>query len=496
MKKMLALMLILAALLGVCASAEATALNMPENIGENYNPYYIQRYGDTLYFVDMQQTDPDDYDSYIHTLYAMDASGSVTQIGESRKSAREYSFDDGYSYMTDATSYNGYGDMTVYADHIYFIGTDDTAGTYTTHSKYWNDGQDADFTSTYQGTACVYRMDLDGGNLVKLIPNLGNGEAHLAIANDRIAVSTCYMNNFFVYDFVNFMICDMDGNVIKTFENSADPTEYNGYMDDNQYQLIVQGILTDGEEIYASLSDSEGDFASSRLAKVSDINNELFLEAYFVNSVKADNGAIVYFTSAAQDVYWDDVMATTLTLRVYENGESRILAYIPEQYGEGWEQRLCVIGDMAYYINEDVLLRVSLSGGEVMRYENGAFVAAPECNPEYYNGSAGAVSIIGGADGPTAVFIAGKADEDFYLLPDSDTRKYDRSELEQYDTETLGLMRNEILARHGYPFKKEVYRSYFESKPWYTRNEKFEYNMLNEIEMANVETIKKIEASR
>ena len=57
-------------------------------------------------------------------------------------------------------------------------------------------------------------------------------------------------------------------------------------------------------------------------------------------------------------------------------------------------------------------------------------------------------------------------------------------------------MRNEILARHGYPFKKEAYRNHFESMPWYTRDENFEYGMLNSIEMKNVETIKAIEGSR
>lgn len=495
MKKLLALLLALTVMLGAYAFAEAEALNMPENIDTRYYPLYIQRYGDTLYFVDEQLTDAD-ADVYTHTLYAMDASGNVKQLGESRKKAYQIAFDEGFSYITDLTQFNGYGDMTVYQDHIYFIGTDDTVGSYTTHSKYW-DGGDSDFTSNYEGTACVYRMDLDGGNLVKLIGNLGNGAAHLAIANDRIAVSSCYMNNFFVYDFVNFMLCDMDGNVLKTYENPADITESSGYMEGAQYQLIVQGILTDGEEIYASLSDSEGDFASSRFVKVSDIDHELYLEAYFVPSLRAENGAFVYFTSAAQDVYWDDNMSSTLTLRVYENGESRILAYIPEQYGEGWNQRLAIIGDQVYYIGDQVMLSVPLSGGEVMRLENGAFVSAPECNSEYFENTANAaVAIIGGADGPTAIFVAEKENEDFYFLPDSNTREYSRSELEQYDTEMLGFMRNEILARHGYPFKKEAYRTYFEGMSWYTRNEDFEYNMLNAIEMANVETIKAIEESR
>ena len=54
-------------------------------------------------------------------------------------------------------------------------------------------------------------------------------------------------------------------------------------------------------------------------------------------------------------------------------------------------------------------------------------------------------------------------------------------------------MRNEILARHGYPFQKEKYQTYFGEKSWYTIDPDFDYNSLNSIEMANVETIKGLE---
>jgi len=444
--------------------------------------------------VDEQPDGSGEYDAYIHTPYAMEASGKITQLGESKRYAREYYYgDDDYSYMVNLTHYNGYSDMTVYDGYIYFIGTDDTAGSYTTHTPYWEDGKITDFTSTYDGTACVYRMDLDGNNLKKLVSGLGNGPAHLDIANGCMAVSSCYLNNFFVYDFVDFMFYDLQGNYIGGYENPVDEESY-AYMDGAQFNLIVEGIQTDGKDIYASLSDSEGDFASSRLVKIPDIENELFLEAYFVPSVMADNGAIVYFTSDADDVFWDENMADTLTLRVYENGESRILAHIPAEYGEGWTQQLAVIGDVVYFIGDNATLRVSLGGGDVFRLENGSFVHAPECNPDYY----APVIVLGGADGPTAIYVTEEAEEEelFYFLPDSDTREYSRSELEGYDTETLGFMRNEILGRHGYPFKKEAYRNHFESMPWYTRDENFEYGMLNSIEMKNVETIKAIEGSR
>ena len=64
-----------------------------------------------------------------------------------------------------------------------------------------------------------------------------------------------------------------------------------------------------------------------------------------------------------------------------------------------------------------------------------------------------------------------------------------------HDDYTLSLIRNEIFARHGYVFKKEEYRNYFNSMPWYTPNPSFSgsVNDLNSIEKYNVELIKSLE---
>ena len=61
-----------------------------------------------------------------------------------------------------------------------------------------------------------------------------------------------------------------------------------------------------------------------------------------------------------------------------------------------------------------------------------------------------------------------------------------------YDSRTLRLMRNEIMARHGYaPFKSQELRDYFESKPWY--NPASENISLTAVEKINVELIKLVE---
>lgn len=60
--------------------------------------------------------------------------------------------------------------------------------------------------------------------------------------------------------------------------------------------------------------------------------------------------------------------------------------------------------------------------------------------------------------------------------------------------EQLRLMRNEILARHGYTFKSKDLRDYFSSKWWYKPGTNNAAIKLNIIEQTNVELIKSEEA--
>ncbi|RDY26490.1 YARHG domain-containing protein [Romboutsia weinsteinii] len=89
------------------------------------------------------------------------------------------------------------------------------------------------------------------------------------------------------------------------------------------------------------------------------------------------------------------------------------------------------------------------------------------------------------------------ADEssNYYFIPDSDRRHLTSSELSCYDKDSLGFIRNEIFARHGYIFKTEPYKSYFNSMPWYIPNlyASGSVSSLNSIEKANVNLILKFE---
>lgn len=83
-----------------------------------------------------------------------------------------------------------------------------------------------------------------------------------------------------------------------------------------------------------------------------------------------------------------------------------------------------------------------------------------------------------------------------YVLPDSQTRVLNRSDLEKLDLQQLYLARNEIFARHGYEFSSELLANYFSSMDWYRVRLGFKNPNLSATEGRNVELIKSVEAAK
>lgn len=86
-----------------------------------------------------------------------------------------------------------------------------------------------------------------------------------------------------------------------------------------------------------------------------------------------------------------------------------------------------------------------------------------------------------------------------YVLADSATRGYSRSELEKLSNHDLFIARNEIYARHGRKFKSSELQQYFGSKSWYTptiESDDFADSMLSDIELANARLMLEIETAR
>lgn len=461
----------------------------------------IQYAEDALYYV--QRDAAEGMDEYIDTLWKIGPDGMPVQIGAALPVYEHTEYDPEDFTITASTLHCGYTDLTVYGDYIYYIGTDDVPGSYLSDATAWDYPEPVE--TAYAGSCAVYRMKTDGSGLTKLISGLGNAQAHLAICNDRIAVSSAFRNPVYVYDFTNFMLYDMEGALLKTVANSSEGRHSWVFKEDAEFTTIVNSIQTDGERIYASLSESEGDFASSRLVDVSDFDTIICIEAFYAPALVTERG-LFYVTADVEDTFWVEDMEYTVVLRHRApDGTDAILAHIPHSY-VGYDMRMALQGDMLYLCSRDffksyttasgvvdreagVLLRVNLNNGAVDELGEQGFAVSMACDPEFYVPPVLAWKMEESA-----------AEEDYidgaFLLPDSDVYIFSEEELEIYSAGELALMRNEILARHGYVFQKESYREYFSSQGWYQENPDFSYDMLNAVEMENIETIKALEEKK
>ncbi len=88
---------------------------------------------------------------------------------------------------------------------------------------------------------------------------------------------------------------------------------------------------------------------------------------------------------------------------------------------------------------------------------------------------------------------------DDYVLPESASRYYSKSELSELSNYELYIARNEIFARHGRAFNNEDLQEYFGSKSWYTATvdpDDFDSSVFNKYEKENIERISEIENDR
>lgn len=86
-----------------------------------------------------------------------------------------------------------------------------------------------------------------------------------------------------------------------------------------------------------------------------------------------------------------------------------------------------------------------------------------------------------------------------YILPESNTKNYTKSELSSLSKSDLRLARNEIYARHGRKFNDKSLQDYFNGRSWYSGTvdpATFDANInsyLNSYELANLKLIKELE---
>lgn len=76
----------------------------------------------------------------------------------------------------------------------------------------------------------------------------------------------------------------------------------------------------------------------------------------------------------------------------------------------------------------------------------------------------------------------------FYIIPDSNTRRLTREELWTWQYDALGYAFNEIFARHGYHFNPGGrYDNYFRSQTWYYENPMYDNQGIHKNLMTNIE---------
>ena len=88
--------------------------------------------------------------------------------------------------------------------------------------------------------------------------------------------------------------------------------------------------------------------------------------------------------------------------------------------------------------------------------------------------------------------------ESEYVIKDSDKYPITQDKLKGFTKEKLAMARNEILARHGYVYKSEPYKSYFNSKSWYKPNANFKGKKadLSALERHNIKMIMAAEGTK
>jgi hypothetical protein len=83
----------------------------------------------------------------------------------------------------------------------------------------------------------------------------------------------------------------------------------------------------------------------------------------------------------------------------------------------------------------------------------------------------------------------------FYIIPDSNTRRLTEAELWEWQYDALGFIFNEIFARHGFVFDPDGrYYAHFNHQTWYHADPAFSYNSINNLEWDNYHLIKDVRA--
>ncbi len=302
------------------------------------------------------------------------------QIGISRAVGSRFDYSGENGEIMEMDVYIGYQNFTVHQGHIYYLSNSGIGGEYVCTGEYGNGEGTLSITGKYESGIALFKSDLNGENTVILTNSIGNSIAAMAIDNDKIYLAAGYQDTIYAYNYVNYSILSLDGEVLSEFENSLKDPENPLKSDSGEFYHITNAVLPYGDHMLVSLGDSEGDFVASQLFELDHEGNltKIAIEQQYVPSVLS-NGKIYYVGSASQTNFYDESIHYADSFGIYVKGadeEGAGVKLCPIRYdGFAFNLRIAVSGEYVYFKGETgEVFRAHTETGETEKFIETGFV--------------------------------------------------------------------------------------------------------------------------
>lgn len=321
----------------------------------------LQSYDGRLYYLINEYTE-DEYGFVALTSQTpasclMDGSDKKL-IGDKKPVGSHFDISGENADIMELDAFIGYQSFTVYNGSIYYLANSGIAGEYVCTGD-WGNGEEEPLSVTgkYSSGIALYKSDLNGENTVMLTNVLGNSLAYMSIQNDKIYLASGYQDTVYAYNYVNYSILSLDGEVLCVFENTLKDTDNPLKSDTGEFYHLTQAVIPMGDDMLVSLSDSEGDFVASQLFKLDPAGNLtlIAIEQQFVPSVLS-NGSVYYVGSASRTNFYDDSINYADSFGIYRKGideEGVGVKLCPIKYdGYAFNLKIAVSGEYVYFKGE------------------------------------------------------------------------------------------------------------------------------------------------
>ena len=345
----------------------------------------VQSYDGRIYYLkDLYGEDLYGFTSLVsQTPYSCLPDGTdKQQLGESRAVGNRFEYTGENGEIMEMDLYAGYQCFTVYDGFLYYLTNSGLPGEYVCTGEYGNGGGTLSVTGKFSSGIALFRSDLSGENTVQLTGPIGNSIACMAIENDRIYLAAGYQDTIYAYNYVNYFIYSMDGEIISEFRNTLKDPENPLKSDAGEFYHIPNAVLPCGEDMLVSLADSEGDFVASQLFRLDSngIMTKIAIEQQYVPSLLSD-GKVYYAGSASSTNFYDDLINYADSFGIYVKGadeEGAGVKLCPIRYdGYAFNLKISISGNYIYFKGETgEIFRAHTETGETEKFTNTGFIKA------------------------------------------------------------------------------------------------------------------------